>query len=151
MFRLALMYSRISITVIRSSRPWLPSGAAQMRPYGEAIAAYDRFEQAVLRRTYGDGLLPAVRMFDLLWELESLARKFGVEDKAVFARLRKRICTFSSERTALANGVNGKRFYLMQDSQALSRSRPANPRVSNWLHYSGLLSSVIDPGITRLL
>ena len=78
-------------------------------------------------------------------------RKFGVEDKAVFARLRKRICTFSSERTALANGVNGKRLYLMQDSQALSRSRPANPRVSDWLHYSGLLSSVIDPGITRLL
>ena len=145
------MYSRISITVIRSSRPWLPSGAARMRPYGEAIAAYDRFEQAVLRRTYGDGLLPAVRMFDLLWELESLARKFGVEHKAVFARLRKRICTFSSERTALANGVNGKRFYLMQDSQALSRSRPVNPRVSDWLHYSGLLSSVIDPGITRLL
>ena len=100
---------------------------------------------------YGDGLLPAVRMFDQLWELESLARKFGVEDKAVFARLRKRICTFSSERTALANGVNGKRLYLMQDSQALSRSRPANPRVSDWLHYSGLLSSVIDPGITRLL
>ena len=60
-------------------------------------------------------------MFDLLWELESLARKFGVEDKAVFARLRKRICAFSSERTALANGVNGKRFYLMQDSQALRR------------------------------
>lgn len=115
------MYSCVSITVIRSSRLWLPSGAAQMRPCGEVIAAYDRFEQAVLRRAYGDGLLPAVRMFDLLWELESLARKFGVEDKAVFARLRKRICTFSSERTALANGVNGKRFYLMQDSQALRR------------------------------
>lgn len=32
LFRLALMYSRISITVIRSLRPWLPSGAAQMRP-----------------------------------------------------------------------------------------------------------------------
>ena len=83
----------------------MPSGVAQTRPYGEAIAACDRFEQAVLRRAYGDGLLPAVRMFDLLWGLESLARKFGVEDKAVFARLRKRICTFSSERTALANGV----------------------------------------------
>lgn len=104
MFRLALMYSRISITVIRSSRPWLPSGAAQMRPYGETIAAYDRFEQAVLRRAYDDGLLPAVRMFDLLWELESLAREFGVDDKAVFARLRKRICTFSSERTASRTG-----------------------------------------------
>ena len=99
------MYSCISITVIHSSRPWLPSGVAQTRPYGEAIAACDRLEQAVLRRAYGDGLLPAVRMFDLLWGLESLARKFGVEDKAVFARLRKRICTFSSERTALANGV----------------------------------------------
>lgn len=47
---------------------------------------------------------------DAQWKLESLARKFGVEDKAVFARLRKRICTFSNERTALANGVNGKRF-----------------------------------------
>ena len=36
-------------------------------------------------------------------------------------------------------------------AESLSRSRPANPRVSNWLHYSGLLSSVIDPGIIRLL
>lgn len=37
------------------------------------------------------------------------------------ALTRERVCTFSSERTALANWVNGKRFYLMQDGQALRR------------------------------
>ena len=36
--------------------------------------------------------------------------------------------------------------FIYNSSNSLHASR-----VSNWLHYSGLLSSVIDPGITRLL
>lgn len=47
--------------------------------YGEAIKAYDRFERTMLEKAYGAGLLPAVGLYDLLWQLESLAQKFGIE------------------------------------------------------------------------
>lgn len=89
--------------------------------YGEAIKAYDRFERTMLEKAYGAELLPAVGLYDLLWQFESLAQKFGIEGKGAFSRLKREIRSFSSERTALANGVNGKRLYLMQDSQALRR------------------------------
>ena len=87
--------------------------------YGEAIAAYDRFERSMLEKVYGADLLPAVGLYDLLWQLESLAQKFGIEGKGAFSRLKREIRSFSSERTALANGVNGERFYLLQDELAL--------------------------------
>ena len=47
--------------------------------YGEAIRAYDRFERTMLEKAYGAGLLPAVGLYDLLWQLESLAQRFGIE------------------------------------------------------------------------
>lgn len=87
--------------------------------YGEAIPAYNRFERSMLEKVYGAGLLPAVGLYDLLWQLELLARKFGIESKGAFSRLKREIRSFSSERTALANGVNGERFYLLQDESAL--------------------------------
>ncbi len=87
--------------------------------YGEAIPAYDRFERSMLEKVYGAELLPAVGLYDLLWQLESLAQKFGIESKEAFPRLKREIRAFSSERTALANGVNGERFYLLQDESAL--------------------------------
>lgn len=87
--------------------------------YGEAIAAYDRFERSMLEKVYGAELPPAVGLYDLLWQLESLAQKFGIEGKGAFSRLKREIRSFSSERTALANGVNGERFYLLQDELAL--------------------------------
>lgn len=87
--------------------------------YGEAIKAYDRFERTMLEKAYGAGLLPAVGLYDLLWQLESLAQKFGIESKGAFSRLNREIRSFSSERTVLANGVNGERFYLLQDESAL--------------------------------
>ena len=87
--------------------------------YGEAIAAYDRFERSMLEKVYGAELLPAVGLYDLLWQLESLAQKFGIEGKGAFSRLKREIRSVSSERTALANGVNGERFYLLQDELAL--------------------------------
>ena len=87
--------------------------------YGEAIAAYDRFERSMLEKVYGAELLPAVGLYDLLWQLESLAQKFGIERKGAFPRLKREIRSFSSERTALANGVNGERFYLLQDELEL--------------------------------
>lgn len=71
------------------------------------------------REAYGAELLPAVGLYDLLWQLESLAQKFGIECKGAFPRLKREIRSFSSERTALANGVNGERFYLLQDESAL--------------------------------
>ncbi len=45
--------------------------------YGEAIPAYDRFGRSMLEKVYGAELLPAVGLYDLLWQLELLARKFG--------------------------------------------------------------------------
>ena len=87
--------------------------------YGEAIRTYDRFERTMLEKAYGAGLLPAVGLYDLLWQLESLAQKFGIEDKGAFSRLKREVRSFSSERTALANGANGERFYLLQDESAL--------------------------------
>ena len=50
--------------------------------YGEAIKAYDRFERTMLEKAYGAGLLPAVGLHDLLWQLESLAQKFGIVELA---------------------------------------------------------------------
>lgn len=81
--------------------------------YGEAIEVYDRFERMMLEKAYGAGLLPAVGLYDLLWQLESFAQKFGIEGKRVFSRLKREILLFSSERTAPANGVNGERLYLL--------------------------------------
>lgn len=49
--------------------------------YGEAIPVYDRFERSMLEKAYGAGLLPAAGLYDLLWQLESLAQKFGIEGK----------------------------------------------------------------------
>lgn len=47
--------------------------------YGEAILAYNRFERSMLeKKGCGAGLLPAVGLYDLLWQLESFARKFGI-------------------------------------------------------------------------
>lgn len=89
--------------------------------YGEAIAAYDSFTRSMLEKGYGTRLLPAVGLYDLLWQLESLAQKFGIEGKGAFSRLKREIRSFSSERTALANGVNGERFYLLQDESALKQ------------------------------
>ena len=89
--------------------------------YGEAIPAYNRFERSMLEKAYGAGLLPAVGLYDLLWQLESLAQKFGIEGKGAFSRLKRGIRSFSSERTALANGVNGERFYLLQNQSALKQ------------------------------
>lgn len=87
--------------------------------YGEAIKAYDRFERTMLEKAYGAELLPAVGLYDPLWQLDSLAQKFGIEGKGAFSRLKREIRSFSSERTALVNGANGERFYLLQDESAL--------------------------------
>lgn len=88
--------------------------------YGEAIPAYNRFERSMLeKKMYGVGLLSAVGLYDLLWQLDSLAQKFGTEGKGAFSRFKREIRSFSSERAALVNGVNGERFYLLRDESAL--------------------------------
>lgn len=88
--------------------------------YGEAIPAYNRFERSMLeKKMYGVGLLSAVGLYDLPWQLDSLAQKFGTEGKGAFSRFKREIRSFSSERTALVNGVNGERFYLLRDESAL--------------------------------
>lgn len=93
---------------------------------GEAIKAYDRFERTMLEKAYGAELLPAVGLHDLLWQLESLAQKFGIGCKGAFPRLKREIRSFSSERTALANGVNGERFSCYR----------MNPRSDNMMRHT---------------
>lgn len=56
-----------------------------------------------------------------MWEIDSIAHKYGIEEEEEFRRLHKAMLEFNSERTALANGVNGERFYLLQDSNALAQ------------------------------
>ena len=73
----------------------------------------------MLEKAYGAELLPAVGLYNPLWQLDSLAQKLGIESKGVFSRLKREIRSFSSERTALVNGANGERFYLLQDESAL--------------------------------
>lgn len=107
--------------------------------YGEAIPAYNRFERSMLEKVYGAGLLPAVGLYDLLWQLELLARKFGIESKGAFSRLKKEIRSFSSERTALANGVNGERFYLRRMNR---RSGSMTKRTSSRSESTGVSSPV---------
>lgn len=58
--------------------------------YGEAIPVYDRFERSMLEKAYGAGLLPAVGLYDLLWQLESLAQKFGIEGKGGLLKASRR-------------------------------------------------------------
>ena len=102
--------------------------------YGEAIKAYDRFERTMLEKAYGAELLPAVGLYDLLWQLESLAQKFGIEGKGAFPRLKREIRSFSSERTALANGVNGERFFCFRMNR---RSGSMMRRTSSRLESTG--------------
>lgn len=87
--------------------------------YGEAIKAYDRFERTMLEKAYGAELLPAVGLYDLLGSLSRSRRSSESRARGAFSRLKREIRSFSSERTALANGVNGERFYLLQDESAL--------------------------------
>lgn len=62
--------------------------------YGEAILAYNRFERLMLEKVCGAGLLPAVGLYDLPWQLESLAQKFGIEGKRAFPRLKRELRSF---------------------------------------------------------
>lgn len=89
--------------------------------YRDAISAYDNLEERILGRAYGAALQPAVGMHDLLWELDSLSDKFGIAGDGRLASLRRRMLEFSMERTALANGRRGERFFLHNDVSRLEQ------------------------------
>lgn len=89
--------------------------------YGKALEKYDILEKAMLAKVHSEAFIPNVRMYDLMWEIDSIAHKYGIEEEEEFRRLHKAMLEFNSERTALANGVNGERFYLLQDSNALAQ------------------------------
>ena len=67
--------------------------------YGEAIRAYDRFERTMLEKAYGAVLLPAVGLYDLLWQLESLAQKFGIDGDKLAGDLDEALELLSKEST----------------------------------------------------
>ena len=75
----------------------------------------------MLAKVHSEAFIPNVRMYDLMWEIDSIAHKYGIEEEEEFRCLHKAMLEFNSERTALANGVNGERFYLLQDSNALAQ------------------------------
>ncbi len=89
--------------------------------YSKALEAYDTLEKAMLAKVHSEAFIPNVRMYDLMWEIDSIAHKYGIGEEEEFRRLHKAMLEFNSERTALANGVNGERFYLLQDSNALAQ------------------------------
>lgn len=89
--------------------------------YGKALEAYDALEKAMLAKVHSEPFIPNVRMYDLMWEIDSIAHKYGIEEEEQFRRLHEAMLEFNSERTALANGVNGERFYLLQNSNALAQ------------------------------
>ena len=89
--------------------------------YSKALEKYDILEKAMLTKVHSEAFIPNVRMYDLMWEIDSIAHKYGIEEEEEFRRLHKAMLEFNSERTALANGVNGERFYLLQDSNALAQ------------------------------
>ena len=89
--------------------------------YSKALEKYDILEKAMLTKVHSEAFIPNVRIYDLMWEIDSIAHKYGIEEEEEFRRLHKAMLEFNSERTALANGVNGERFYLLQDSNALAQ------------------------------
>ena len=89
--------------------------------YSKALEKYDILEKAMLAKVHSEAFIPNVRMYDLMWEIDSIAHKYGIEEEEEFRCLHKAMLEFNSERTALANGVNGERFYLLQDSNALAQ------------------------------
>lgn len=89
--------------------------------YAKAFESYNALEETMLAKVYSSPFIPSVRMYDLMWEIDSVANKYGIEKEKEFHALHKAILEFCSERTALANGVNGERFYLLQDKEALFR------------------------------
>lgn len=88
--------------------------------YGEAIEAYGRFERTMLEKAYGAGILPAVGLYDLLWQLESLAQKFGIEGRGLLEAQEGDPVVLEREDRPYER-VNGEWFYLLQDKSALRK------------------------------
>lgn len=88
--------------------------------YGEAIKAYDRFERTMLEKAYGAELLPAVGLYDLLWQLESLAQTLGIEGRGLLEAQEGDPVVLEREDRPY-EWVNGERFYLLQDKSALRK------------------------------
>ena len=80
--------------------------------YADAFKAYRELEGYMLSRVYISSFQGNVGVYDLITHLEDLASKHGVDDGRKLSSLRELMHLFVSERTALANGVNGARFYL---------------------------------------
>lgn len=89
--------------------------------YANAFKVYRELEGHMLSRVYTPSFQGNVGAYDLITHLEGLASKHGVDDRRKLGSLREMMHRFVSERTALANGVNGTRFYLHGDAAALAK------------------------------
>lgn len=89
--------------------------------YLEALKAYDHLEHHMLSKVYCPLFIENVKAYDLLWHLNDVASKYGIDDSKSFRDLRSQLYCFAMERTALANGIEGKRFFLLQDKNALAK------------------------------
>lgn len=89
--------------------------------YADALEVYRELEGYMLSRVYTPSFQGNVGAYDLIMHLEDLASKHGVDDKRKLSSLHELMHRFVSERTALANGVNGTRFYLHGNTAALAK------------------------------
>mgnify|MGYP000168632812 CR=1 FL=1 len=89
--------------------------------YADAFKAYRELEGRMLSRIYTPSFQGNVGAYDLITHLEDLASKHGVDDGRKLSSLRELMHLFVSERTALANGVNGIRFYIHGNAEALTK------------------------------
>lgn len=89
--------------------------------YQQALRAYDALEAQALGKVFSSSYSGNTGMYDLLWDVQSVAEKYDVNDSRHLRKLNKLVRQFNGERTALANGRNGERFHLMGDAAALER------------------------------
>ena len=89
--------------------------------YANAFKVYRELEGYMLSRVYTPSFQSNAGAYDLIMHLEDLTSKHGADDGRKLGSLREMMHQFVSERTALANGVNGARFYLHGDAVALAK------------------------------
>ena len=89
--------------------------------YREAMEAYDRLEERILKLVFEPSFAQSAGAYDLLQTIEGVAEKYGLSGTEKMARARGSLRSFVCEKTSLANGANGERFPLMDNPEELDK------------------------------
>ena len=46
--------------------------------YAKAFESYNALEEAMLAKVYNESFIPSVKMYDLMWEIDSVANKYDM-------------------------------------------------------------------------